>query len=471
MEASSRMLVTYLLNSFWQISVIALFAVLCSAFLRRIPGRYRHILWVLSLAACVLVPLATVLKQGRTDGNAAASGPQTIEEEHASGAGSSRRGMAFFRPRGRTSALHVRPMLVSVLAWVYATLLLFQCVRLGLTCRRTARAWKNAHQRAMPATLSQVVERCCRLFSMPAMPMLCSSEVSSPSTMGWKRPILLVPESFFDEELCEQDLMSAVSHELAHVRRHDFVLNLVYEVASLPLCFHPATALIKARIAQTRELACDEMAASVLPSGKHYARSLLHIAQTMFACARPASSNYAMGLFDTQALEERVMNILNMPKKTRRGSRPRMLAALFLVGAVSLLLSAFSVRVAADNTSANTQRFVGTWVTKYKGQAFFTIKLKSENGTLGGTCLHTDRLLWVDGELIPTGEMTEQKIVEARVSGSKVNLQIGETDPISIELTLTGDGVGEGRAIVGDSPDGPPPQKKPWHFQRVAGSR
>ena len=148
-----------------------------------------------------------------------------------------------------------------------------------------------------------------------------------------------------------------------------------------------------------------------------------------------------------------------------------MLAALFLVGAVSLLLSAFSVRVAADNTSANTQRFVGTWVTKYKGQAFFTIKLKSENGTLGGTCLHTDRLLWVDGELIPTGEMTEQKIVEARVSGSKVNLQIGETDPISIELTLTGDGVGEGRAIVGDSPDGPPPQKKPWHFQRVAGSR
>lgn len=473
MESTSRMLVAYLLNSSWQISVIALLAMLCAVFLRRIPGRYRHILWIVCLASCVLVPLATVLMQGLAGGNAAVGKSQTVDEERAPAAGHVQQGqgIAFFRLRRRSSALHFTPTFVSVLAWTYASLLLFQCVRLSLTYHRTMQIRKRAYSRAMPPVLSRVAEQYCPLFSIPPIPVLYSEEITSPSTLGWMHPVLLVPKNFFTEELSEQDLTSALSHELAHIRRHDFLLNLLYEVMSLPLCFHPATALIKARIAQTRELACDEMAASRLPSGKQYARSLLHIAQTMFAGAPSASSNYAMGLFDTQALEERIMNVLNMRKNARRRSRPRMLAALFLVGAVSLVLSAFSVRVAADNTSADTQRFVGTWVTKYKGQAFFTIKLKSENGTLSGTCVHTDRVEWVDGELIPTGEMTEQKIAEARVSGRKLNLQIGETDPISIELTLTGDGVGEGRAIVADSPDGPPPQKKPWHFQRVAGNQ
>jgi hypothetical protein len=269
---------------------------------------------------------------------------------------------------------------------------------------------------------------------------------------------------------------------MAHIRRHDFLLNLLYEVISLPLCFHPAAALIKARIAQTRELACDEMAAGRLPSGEQYARSLLHIAQTIFAAAPSAKSNYvrsnyAMGLFDTHALEERIMNILKV-HETRNHSRIKILTALTLVSAVSLLTSAFSLHVAGDTAAGDTQRFVGTWVTKYKGQTFITLKIKSENGVLGGSCIHVDRLDNVNGELIPSSDQfTEQEIVEARASGNKLVLRISQHDSMSVEFTLKGPDeadviiIGDARADVGASPDQAPPQKKPWHFERLSESR
>ena len=169
------------------------------------------------------------------------------------------------------------------------------------------------------------------------------------------------------------------------------------------------------------------------------------------------------------------MNILRMPKDVVRGSSTRMLMAIVLLSAVSLLSSAFSVRVASDVASANDQRFVGTWVTKYKGQTFITIKLKSENGKLGGTCIHVDRLdALSDGELIPSSEQfVEQEIVEAKASGNKVDLRIGGHDSIHFELTLRGannaDVLPVGDSPGGDAPDQAPPIPKiPWHFERVA---
>jgi hypothetical protein len=243
---------------------------------------------------------------------------------------------------------------------------------------------------------------------------------------------------------------------------------LLCEAASLPFCFHPAALFIKSRLAQTREIACDEMAATMLPSATHYARCLVRLAQTMFAAAPAAKANYALGLFDTGALEERIMNILNTDRKTGKWARTRMLLAVSLVGVTSLAICGFSVRI-ADRASADARRFVGTWETQYKGRAFFTLNLKEENGTLGGTCLHVTRVAYVDGGLIPgTEETSQEQITEARVSGNKLELKIGDSDPILLELTLTGDNTAEGRPIVGESPDGAPPPKKPWHFQKVS---
>jgi len=299
--------------------------------------------------------------------------------------------------------------------------------------------------------------------------VLCTAEISGPATLGFGRPLLLLPETFFLDSFSEDDLFSAISHELAHVLRRDFLFNLLYEIASLPVCFHPCAMLILSRIAQTRELACDEIAAQMLPTTKCYATSLLHMAQSAFTGAR---SNYVLGLFDANTLEERIMNILRnngTPKKTRSVR----LITVCLIGAASIGLSAFSLRLNNPSRSEDLALFAGTWEAKYKGTTFFTLHITLANGRLGGTCVLGERWTMLDnGEFIeftPDGsELSTHKILEATASGKKLLVKIGNkigdaenSSGVSLELTLTGRDQAEGRVVAS-------PQTKPWNFQRVA---
>lgn len=473
METINRLLAAYLLNSIWQVTLIAALALLCSSFLRRAPGRYKHLLWVLSLAACVLVPSVTVLMQVRA-GTESGTQAYVNNDEIARDAISHKGGWSFLSLSSRTRPVRFTELFLNILAGLYLGLLIFRFGQVAWAYRRTSQIRARAQARAIPEVLAQAARECERLFGISPLPMLFSEEIASPATVGWRQPVLLIPTSFLAGGVLPEDAISALSHEMAHIRRKDFLLNLLYELFSLPLSFHPATVVIKGRITQTRELACDEMAAQLLPSGNQYARSLLHIAQNVFAAAPSARSNYAMGLFDTHALEERIMNILRMPESAKRGSRSRVLLMVTLLAAASVVTSAFSFRVSADTSTADSQRFVGTWVTKYKGQAFITLKIKSENGRLGGSTVHVDRLDYVDGELIPSSDhFVEQEIVQATAAGNKLNLRIGGHDAIYFEFTLTGPNAGEMRTVGdgGNSPDQGPPQKKPWHFERVAENR
>jgi hypothetical protein len=304
--------------------------------------------------------------------------------------------------------------------------------------------------------------------------VLCTAELSGPATLGFGRPLLLLPETFFLDAFPEDDLFAAISHELAHVLRRDFLFNLLYEIVSLPVCFHPCTALILSRIAQTRELACDEIAAQMLPTTRRYATSLLHMAQSMFIRAR---SNYALGLFDTNTLEERIMNILKI-NDTRKKAQASKLIAVCLIGAASIGLSAFSLRLNNGSHSEDLAPFAGTWEAKYKGTAFFTVHLTLTDGTLGGTSVVGERwAILEDGELIPDGsELSTHKIVEATATGKKLLLKIsgnkvGEdnsSEAVRVELTLTGRDQAEGRVVpIGSNSGAPSPQKVAWLFHRI----
>src|SRR5215469_5632092 len=211
METINRMIVGYLLNSVWQITVMAALALLCSTFLRRTPGRYRHLLWVLCLAAGVLVPAATVGLQ--VGAGQAGDGAHALAETGMHVAISQRGGWSFLSFRSHTRPVQFAAVLLNAVAWSYLILLALRCLQL---------AW----ERSLPPVLAHAAESCRHLFSIPAVPLLCSEEIASPSTVGWRHPVLLVPASFFADNIAEEDAISALSHEMAHIRRNDFALNL-----------------------------------------------------------------------------------------------------------------------------------------------------------------------------------------------------------------------------------------------------
>jgi BlaR1 peptidase M56 len=233
--------------------------------------------------------------------------------------------------------------------------------------------------------MSAIANHCADAFALRNVTILCSPAALVPVTLSFPQPTLILPPRFFTE-VSGADFSSVLCHELAHIKRHDFLLNLLYEIVSIPVFFHPAAAVIKNRIAMTRELACDEAAAGILSSRAGYARSLLNMAQTLSSVARPTQSTWVLGLFDTDTLEERIMNILG---KTKRVSKKWGFVLALVASSLLIVtyagISAFSFQVAQPSHSAtDMQPFVGTWTAIHEGTTYMVLELHLEKGKLVG---------------------------------------------------------------------------------------
>jgi TonB family protein len=91
-----------------------------------------------------------------------------------------------------------------------------------------------------------------------------STRVDSLLVMGWLKPVVLVPAGAF-LALSPEALEALLAHELAHIRRGDFLANIIQTLAESLLFYHPAVWWLSRRIRQEREHCCDD--AAVLACG------------------------------------------------------------------------------------------------------------------------------------------------------------------------------------------------------------
>ncbi len=119
--------------------------------------------------------------------------------------------------------------------------------------------------------------------------LLESAAVEVPTVVGWIRPVVLLPVASLSG-LSTQQIEMILAHELAHIRRHDFIVNLMQSVVETLLFYHPAVWWISRRIRVEREHCCDDLAVAVFGDPLQYARALtrfeelrLDVAQTVIA--------------------------------------------------------------------------------------------------------------------------------------------------------------------------------------------
>lgn len=98
-------------------------------------------------------------------------------------------------------------------------------------------------------------------------------DLASPVTAGWWRPVVLVPASLVSG-MPPQLLEALLAHELAHVRRCDYVVNLVQGAIEILLFYHPAVWWLSNRIREEREQIADDIAASTLGEPRRLALAL-----------------------------------------------------------------------------------------------------------------------------------------------------------------------------------------------------
>jgi hypothetical protein len=109
-----------------------------------------------------------------------------------------------------------------------------------------------------------------------AVRLLESCAVEVPAVVGSLRPVILLPVSALSGLTTEQIEM-VLAHELAHVRRHDFLLNLLQTVVETLLFFHPAVWWMSRQVRIEREHCCDDLAVAVCGDPARYARALARL--------------------------------------------------------------------------------------------------------------------------------------------------------------------------------------------------
>ena len=154
--------------------------------------------------------------------------------------------------------------------------------------------------------------------------------------MGWLRPVILLPVSALTG-LSETQLRAVIAHELAHIARHDFFVNLLQTLVETLLFYHPAIWWLNKRIRAERELCCDDLALKVCPNPVVYASALFHLEEQ-----RSRQMSLAMALDGHQpgqTLRWRIARILGetTPRNPGRPLRPFSLGALGALLVVLLL--------------------------------------------------------------------------------------------------------------------------------------
>ena len=108
-----------------------------------------------------------------------------------------------------------------------------------------------------------------------------------PGVVGWLRPAILLPSSTV-LGLTPEQLEAVIAHELAHIRRHDYLVNLLQMVVEAVLFFNPAVWWISNRIRHERELCCDDLAVAASGDALGYARALTQLEKLRLRTPEPA---------------------------------------------------------------------------------------------------------------------------------------------------------------------------------------
>ena len=345
MLRTSEFILNFVLNSCWQVAAIVAVAAVLSRLLKNGPARYRYALWIFALMVSLLVPLLTATHYvpewiSRTQITTA---PSVLAPDRADNIGTAMdTRVDHTGTRRRATTITTTPRSVLFLTLAYALFVLARAIRLARFWQRKERLRKSATRTGFGGEVEAAAQHCRNLLGIRDVIVMRSSEARVAYTIGARHPLIVLPDAYCSTT-DEAKLTSVVGHEMAHVARRDFLTNLICELISLPISFHPLTYLLKREIDRTRELACDELVARRVLTPEVYARSLLWAADVS---RQYSSQAFMLSIFDGGVLEERILRL--MRSNTRVGARfarTMMIAAVAVLSSAALSLSIFAVEL------------------------------------------------------------------------------------------------------------------------------
>jgi beta-lactamase regulating signal transducer with metallopeptidase domain len=361
-----------LTDAFVKSTVILVLAAIVTLLLRRSPASLRHLVWTLACGGVLILPLASaLLPHWRVAGWPRLGVPVAFEVNQAPA-----REATFVAAPAPTSAASPTPthapapaaviersattaagavrwqisfnwtaLLIPV--WLGGVAVVLMALAVGMA--RIAWLERTNEPVTDDAWLLLVEELSLELQLTRPVRLLQASGPAMPMTWGVRRPAILLP--------AEADTWSpdrrrdVLLHELAHVKRHDFLVQLIARVTCAVYWFHPLVWLAATRLREERERACDDQVLRAGATPSAYATHLLEIARGLRAA--PATSLASVAMARPAQLATRLIDVLD-PGRRRDTLSPRSAFPAWL-GAIVIVvpLAALAPRVAEPAAARN----------------------------------------------------------------------------------------------------------------------
>ena len=371
-----------LLNTLWQGAAIAALLWLTLRFLHEARSNVRYVLASTAMLAMVLAPVATGLAlwgqpHAASMSTNAAAVPATIElprtvpaekwevsplptTHFAVAPSPTVPGMVTTSKRVSTvSIIHSLRNVVDryagllVASWLLGVAL--SAVRLWSSFR-AVRFLRESATSVLDASLLQTFAGLAHRLNLdPRIRLMQSAVVRVPTVIGWLRPMVLLPIACLSG-LSLGQIEALLAHELGHVKRHDYLINLLQNFVETVLFYHPCVWWISSVIHNEREHCCDAIALCLVSDRDLYANSLVQLATLATAPSQLALS--ASG----GSLKSRIQRILNVPATASATSGPA--TALIFVFLATLVF----VSIHVNNAGADSSSIESSAPTKGAGQ-------------------------------------------------------------------------------------------------------
>ena len=208
---------------------------------------------------------------------------------------------------------------------------------------------RRSNVQAPDAMLSQLLHRLQRTLRIDiSVRLLCSARVATPMVIGMLKPVILLPAVMLTRLSTEQ-LEAILLHELAHIRRQDYLVNLLQTMAEMVLFFNPAVWMISSVIRREREHCCDDMVVAHTADPLHYATALAAVSSYFNA---PATALGATG--KSYHLLHRIKRIMTM--KNHPLNRGRIVAAILVMLALTGATIWFTPSLAQNKKNPQTTK-------------------------------------------------------------------------------------------------------------------
>ncbi len=257
-SAISRALIHFV----WQGSIIGISLWFVLALLKKRSANARYIASCSALAALAMLPIVTTwVLYSPTAVTVMGANAHSVARSISSNGPAPASGRLFW------------------LLWFEAWALPVWSVGVLMFSMRLVLGYKHAftlRRRAEPAgeAIIGVVSRLTRIMNVRRSVRVVMSALSdSPSVIGWLRPVILLPAATL-MGLTTLQLEAILAHEIGHIKRYDYLVNMLQMVVETLLFYHPAVWWTSKRIRIERELCCDDLAVRFSGNALRYARAL-----------------------------------------------------------------------------------------------------------------------------------------------------------------------------------------------------